>query len=479
MPGPSVDDAVFQTLTQLRAVRSDALDSDAELLRRILSSTPTATDEPDSGRASAAAVLNLDSASTGRRSASPLLTGEPSRAQLALELLRSMSPVPAGRLVTARAVPSARASPDVQRHARVSAPAVVGGASAGGGVASEESAGAGTQDDLNPSASLTAPGRAHPTDRRPTRSPLPPRPAAPTPTARPHRWAQIVSPVPPSHCRQGSDGDAGGLGRRVDDADVSMESNGTALDDELVMPPALAHMFHQPSANNNTGRDSRAADGDGAHRNAAARSASPAVSAGVGAGDGNEEEVHELRIRLETDGTASVIDGRDAAERTWAGEPLFEVRVRGSRLRVTALRYHPPSPLVVNHTTNRASSRGMIGAPPAVPTWFNALRGESPLGSPHMVPPASVVPDSPPNTGARRSIRVRALFDNALGVVDAGAAGGRPSSRHSDGAVPPAKLDLSGRATLRHIARGTLGDALLEAASPRRSAPANLMMSAQ
>ena len=87
-------------------------------------------------------------------------------------------------------------------------------------------------------------------------------------------------------------------------------------------------------------------------------------------------------------------------------------------------------------------------------------------------------PSSPggPDTGSRRSIRVRALFDNALGVVEGtsrseSVVSGTDVSRVSSIAPAP-MLDLSGRALARHIARGTLGDAVLEAASPMRRSSA-------
>ena len=219
-------------------------------------------------------------------------------------------------------------------------------------------------------------------------------------------------------------------------------------EEDTTLPPTLARMFDAAVAGT--------AGGSGA----GARPHRGGDAAGHGASSGQGM----LCIRLGVDGTASVFDARDASARSWADEPLFEVRVRGSGLSVASMVYHGPRPQPRYSRT---------GQPPAVPSWFAALNGARLSGS--SPPPeesgAAVrsAPSSPLGTGARRSIRVRALFDTALGVVDGGPSG-RESSARSDG--EPVALDLSGRATLRHIANGTLGDALLEAASPHRRASA-------
>ena len=396
--------------------------------------------------------------SAGRGSPS---AGPSSRAALALELLRSVSPpLPPhgdghrrGPGVVPGATSPAPQSPS-RRDGRASAPPTVGPSPRAFGVHSRQ-------------------------ERRPSVSPLPPRPAAPTPTAQPQRWAPPASPVPPkgSGAEQTAPASAFRLAPprlNVDSLDDSLDEpsageldgNAAALreEEDSTLPPTLARMFDAAVAGTSGGA------GGGAHSH---RGGGDPASHGAAPGQSM------LCIRLGVDGTASVFDARDAPSQSWADEPLFEVRVRGSAMSVASMVYHGPRPQ--QHRYSRTALPG--GAAPALPSWFAALNaarlsGSSPPpGSPRESGGGAVrsAPSSPMGTGARRSIRVRALFDTALGVVDGGPSA-RASSTRSDG--EPVALDLSGRATLRHIANGTLGDALLEAASPHRRASAGPVMSA-
>ncbi len=243
-------------------------------------------------------------------------------------------------------------------------------------------------------------------------------------------------------------------------SDVADRSASAALDnnEDDVVPPALLRMFDA------------AAPSDSAPA-AVSLAASPAEA-------GHRRGTRELCIRLGTDGTAAVFDAADAPNRSFGDETLFEVRLRGVGMSVTSLRYNPPA--IATHTHGRRRQPHPLphfplasGTAPAMPSWFHAVGPGSGAASPA---PAPGSPDSvaSPSTGARRSTRVRALFDSALGVVDAAAGpASRPGSAPIEAGMA-ASLDLSARAMLRHIATGRLGDALLEAASPQRAPPREL-----
>jgi len=407
----SVDDAVLETLAQLRAVlpglaaeneEQSTEQRDASLLRRILDASPSTCEE-------------LASEACGRVSALSQRSRAGSRAAHALDLLRSVSP--------ARGGASSASSPVHGLLSGGAAGGVAGGVVSGAG-------GARALPSLKP-----RPLRASPAP--------PPRPPAPTPSAQPPPWRAALTPSP----SPGGPSFQGWPGAR--------ERRHTA-------PHAALHAARPAS---------RASEPHSAPGVAPERPSEGAGAAdgGADARAGSPAPARELCIRLGADGTACVFDAADGAARTFSDALLFEVRLRGMGVTVTSLRYNAAAAPTAHAQRVPAPGAphfaqalpGAAAAPaPLLPTWFAACASE---GEENEGPGS-------PGLGARRSTRVRALFDNALlGVLSD--APSRPASSLSAKAAPAASLDLSARATLRHIAAGRLGDALLEAASPQRAAP--------
>jgi hypothetical protein len=531
----------------------------------------SASPEPGAGGSlsarerAAASELGAASAGASQPASQPAWAPRGTRATFALDLLQSVAP-----RGDDDGAPDGEESPSSARLRSISAPPALRKVdfTAGGGGESRQAAAA---------ARLSI---------RPPRSPLPPRPQAPTPTARPPRaalapspspagWGRpsreegLRSPSPPLRRRDGAASSGGSSSAEEDDEDTvrgasTVAAPGSAGGD-FEPPPLLLHAFRvapvrpppRPvpvaSAAQTQTSPSHAWRSFQAPQQSQSRAppsppaasrqvmppmpmpmppalppspppaARPSPPLYVDRPPYGTQQLHpatrELCVRLNADGSAVVFDGEEADAEAAAngsasgpfttasmGDALFEMRIRGAGVTVTSLRYNPR----VAAAAQLAASAGapaaallraaQVIAPRTAPSWFAAASGDAAPSPPLMSPQgyaaaataaanaaaaaaaAASAAASPSDTPQRRTARVRALFDDALGA-QAAAQGGPPPLHLPPAALPSyyaslagvagGALDLSSAAVLRQLGEGRLGDALAAATSPTPGAMAS------
>ena len=283
----------------------------------------------------------------------------------------------------------------------------------------------------------------------PPHSPLPPRPTAPTPLAASRPRPSLGRP---------STGDEPSLLQRLEALEAELDATRRRSRDAVLRaslePASQPFAAARPPSPAPSPEPSAA---EGASPPAAALARLRAAHSAAAVFGRAAPLIGELCIRLQADGTSLVLDTSSGEPEPPCGAdpPLFELRLRGRDISILSMRVAPPAaqPHDWHPPAQAGSTAGLQGPPLSAPPSMCSSPAPEPAG------------------GAHLGRAHRALFD-ARAAPPALVQREEESSSPVRQQLGAARLDLSGRGTLRHIAEGRLGDALLEASSPlRASAP--------